>query len=38
MKIIKGEAPRRVKSMVLEWVELHQQELLEMWQTKNFHK
>ena len=28
IKIIKGDAPKRVKSMVLEWTALHQEELL----------
>jgi hypothetical protein len=32
IKIIKGEAPRRVKSMVLEWAALHQEELLLDWE------
>ncbi|HLL47099.1 MAG TPA: DUF4160 domain-containing protein [Longimicrobiaceae bacterium] len=29
--ILNGEAPSRVRSMVLEWTALHQQELLENW-------
>lgn len=29
--IIQGKAPNRVRSMVLEWTALHQQELLENW-------
>jgi hypothetical protein len=31
IKIIKGDAPKRVKSMVLEWTALHQEELLRGW-------
>lgn len=31
IKIIRGEAPKRVKSMVLEWTALHQEELLADW-------
>jgi hypothetical protein len=32
IKIIKGDAPKRVKSMVLEWTALHQEELLLDWE------
>jgi hypothetical protein len=32
IKIIKGDAPKRVKSMVLEWTALHQEELLQNWE------
>jgi hypothetical protein len=31
IKIIRGDAPKRVKSMVLEWTALHQEELLRDW-------
>lgn len=31
IKIIQGDAPKRVKSMVLEWAALHQEELLLDW-------
>jgi hypothetical protein len=30
--ILRGHAPQRVRSMVLEWAALHQQELLADWQ------
>jgi hypothetical protein len=30
--VIRGAAPGRVKSMVLEWAALHQTELLDNWQ------
>ena len=32
IKIIKGDAPKRVKSMILEWTALHQEELLQDWE------
>lgn len=32
IKIIHGDAPKRVKSMVLEWAALHQEELLLDWE------
>jgi uncharacterized membrane protein len=32
IKIIKGNAPKRVTSMVLEWAALHQEELLQDWE------
>lgn len=31
LEIIKGELPRRATHLVLDWAELHQQELLEDW-------
>jgi hypothetical protein len=31
LRIIQGEAPSRVRDMVLEWAAQHQQELLEAW-------
>jgi len=33
IRIIQGDAPRRVREMVLEWAAQHQQELLEAWQS-----
>lgn len=30
--VLRGRAPQRVRSMVLEWAVLHQQELLDDWQ------
>ena len=32
IKILEGDAPKRVKSMVLEWAALHQTELLADWE------
>ena len=31
LRIIQGEAPSRVRAMVLEWAASHQQELVEAW-------
>ncbi len=31
IRIIEGQAPTRVRSMVLEWVAIHQQELMDDW-------
>ena len=31
VRIIQGDAPRRVRDMVLEWAVKHQRELLEAW-------
>jgi hypothetical protein len=31
VRIIQGDAPRRVREMVLEWATQHQPELLEAW-------
>lgn len=31
LRILQGDAPRRVRAMVLEWALQHQRELLEAW-------
>ena len=31
LRVIQGEAPGRVRDLVLEWAEAHQRELLEAW-------
>ncbi|MBW4056279.1 MAG: DUF4160 domain-containing protein [Proteobacteria bacterium] len=37
-KIMDGCLPARVRGLVDEWVELHQDELLVMWESHEFHK
>lgn len=37
MNIIEGSLPKRCRQLVREWAEIHQQELIEMWETQNFH-
>jgi hypothetical protein len=32
IRILEGEAPNRVRSMILEWSALHQEELLDNWE------
>lgn len=36
LKIIQGDAPRRVRELVLEWAAQHQQELLAAWHRVEF--
>jgi hypothetical protein len=38
LKMIEGDLPNRAEKMVLEWSAQHQQALLEMWNTQDFHK
>ena len=38
LNIIEGTLPKRCRQMVREWAEIHQDELMEMWRTQNFHK
>ena len=38
LNIIVGSLPARVRGLVEEWAELHTDELLAMWETKEFHK
>lgn len=35
---LEGNLPARVRGLVVEWAELHQNELLSMWESKEFHK
>ncbi|MBF0140601.1 MAG: DUF4160 domain-containing protein, partial [Magnetococcales bacterium] len=36
--MLDGRLPARVRGLVEEWMELHQEELLSMWVSKEFHK
>lgn len=38
LNIIEGKLPAKVRGLVEEWAELHQDELMRMWNTKEFHK
>ena len=38
LNILAGYLPVKVRGLVEEWAEMHQAELLEMWNTKDFHK
>ena len=38
LEMIQGDLPPRVVSLVLEWAELHQAELMEMWNSQKIHK
>lgn len=38
LNIIEGALPKKCRQLVREWAELHQDELVEMWETQNFHK
>ena len=38
LNLLEGQLPARVRGLVEEWAELHQPELLAMWNSKEFHK
>ncbi len=38
LDMIEGDLPERAKKLVIEWASLHQDELLEIWGTQEFHK
>lgn len=38
LNILAENLPVKVRNLVAEWAELHQPELLEMWDSKDFHK
>lgn len=38
LNLLDGHLPARVRGLVEEWAELHQSELLAMWESKDFHR
>jgi hypothetical protein len=38
LNIIEGHLPARVRGLVQEWGELHRDEMMSMWESKDFHK
>lgn len=38
LNVIEGQLPARVRSLVTEWAELHQDELQDIWITNQFRK
>jgi hypothetical protein len=38
LNVIEGSLPKKCRQLVREWAEIHQEELIEMWDTQNFHK
>jgi len=37
LNVMAGTIPARVRGLVEEWAELHRRELLEMWESQDFH-
>jgi hypothetical protein len=38
LNVIAGAIPAKVRGLVEEWAELHKDELLHMWVSKEFHR
>jgi hypothetical protein len=38
LNLMVGTLPARVRGLVEEWAELHRDELMQMWQTSEFHR
>jgi len=38
LNVVAGAIPARVRGLVEEWAELHKDELLQMWVSKEFHR
>ena len=38
LNIMDGHLPARVRGLVEEWAEMNQQELIVMWELKDFHQ
>ena len=38
LDMIEGDLPERAKKLVTEWASLYQHDLLEIWNTQEFHK
>ena len=36
IEIIEGDLPKRAADMAIEWTKIHQNELLEIWDSQNF--
>lgn len=37
LNVSAGSVPARIRGLVTEWAELHQDELRHMWETQEFH-
>ena len=37
-ELLEGDLPIRALNLVLDWLKIHNQELLEIWKTQNFRK
>jgi Domain of unknown function (DUF4160) len=37
LNIVDGSLPKKCRQLVREWAEQHQDKLIEMWDTQNFH-
>lgn len=38
MEMTEGDLPKKAQELVREWMHLHQDALLEMWNSQNLHK
>ncbi len=38
LNIMEGALPKKCRQLVREWAEIHQEALIDMWNTQNFHK
>ena len=38
MQMTEGDLPRKAQSLIVEWMEQHQDELLDMWKNQQIHK
>ena len=37
-KVIEGALPKKAMELVVEWITIHQKDLIEIWETQNFKK
>jgi hypothetical protein len=38
LELIEGDLPERAKKIVIEWAKMYQSDLMEMWNSQEFHK
>ncbi|EOD01909.1 DUF4160 domain-containing protein [Caldisalinibacter kiritimatiensis] len=38
LNMLEGDLPKRAQKLILEWANLHQQELIKMWKTQQLKK
>ena len=38
VEMIEGDLPDRAKNLIIEWAEIYKKDLLDMWESQEFHK
>ena len=38
LEVLEGDLPKKALSLAIEWIELHKEELLDIWKSQKFRK